>query len=158
VSALTAAGVLWGASNRVLTALLSPYVPYVARLAILVAVATAALAHMPYLIPLAVFLPYATAFFVVLLASLIYRRVLGLRVLSASGEVPPSPILFPNLRTYAVKVAMEFRDFFYSVATMLILWPLQASGPSGVADDTSKSYLATAGKALEPLFTPLGLP
>jgi ferrous iron transport protein B len=108
VSASTAAGVLWGTSNRVLTALLSPYVPCVARLAIFVAVATAALAHMPYLIPLAVFLPYATAFFVVLLASLIYRRVLGLRVLSASGEVPPSPILFPNLRIYAVEVAVEF--------------------------------------------------
>jgi ferrous iron transport protein B len=163
VSAVAAARVLWGASNRVLTALLSPYVPCVARLAIFVAVATAALAHMPYLIPLAVFLPYATAFLAVLLASLIYRGVLGLRVLSAGGEVSPSPILFPNLRIYAVKVAVEFRDFFYRVAplllaTMLILWPLQAFGPGGVADNMSKSYLATASKALEPLFTPLGLP
>ena len=163
VPAVATARVLWGTSNRVLTALLLPYVPCVARLAIFVAVATAALAHMPYLIPLAVFLPYAVAFFVVLLASLIYRRVLGLRVLSAGGEVPPSPILFPNLRIYAVKVAVEFRNFFYRMAplllaTMLILWPLQAFGPGGVADDMSESYLATAGKALEPLFAPLGLP
>ena len=77
--------------------------------------------------------------------------------------MPPSPILFPNLRIYAVKVAVEFRDFFYRVAplllaTMLILWPLQAFGPGGVADNMSKSYLATAGRALEPLFAPLGLP
>jgi ferrous iron transport protein B len=163
VPAVAAARVLWGASNRVLTALLLPYVPCAARLAIFVAVATAALAHMPYLIPLAVFLPYAAAFLAVLLASLIYRRVLGLSVLSAGGEVPPSPILFPNLRIYAVKVAVEFRDFFYRVAplllaTMLILWPLQAFGPGGVADNMSESYLATAGKALEPLFAPLGLP
>jgi ferrous iron transport protein B len=163
VPAVAAARVLWGASNRVLTALLLPYVPCAARLAIFAAVATAALTHMPYLIPLAVFLPYTAAFLAVLLASLIYRRMLGLEVLSAGGEVPPSPILFPNLRIYAVKVAVEFRDFFYRVAplllaTMLILWPLQTFGPGGVADNMSGSYLATAGKALEPLFAPLGLP
>jgi len=162
VPAVATARVLWGTSNRVLTALLLPYVPCVARLAIFVAVAVAALAHMPYLIPLAVFLPYVAAFLVVLLASLIYRRMLGLKVLSAGGELPPSPILFPNLRIYAIKVAVEFRDFFYRVAplllaTMLILWPLQAFGPGGVVDNMSESYLATAGKALEPLFAPLGL-
>ncbi|MFZ8807260.1 MAG: FeoB small GTPase domain-containing protein [Pyrobaculum sp.] len=162
VPAVATARVLWGRSNRVLTALLLPYVPCVARLAIFAAVAAAALARMPYLIPLAVFLPYVVAFLVVLLASLIYRRVLDLGA-AAGGEVPPSPILLPNLRIYAVKVAVEFRDFFYRVAplllaTMLILWPLQEFGPGGVADNMSESYLAMAGKALEPLFAPLGLP
>jgi Fe2+ transport system protein B len=130
------ARVLWGRSNRVLTALLLPYVPCVARLAIFAAVATAAFAHMPYLIPLAVFLPYVVAFFVVLLASLIYRRVLGLGA-AAGGEVPPSPILLPNLRIYALKVAAEFREFFHKVApplvaVMLALWPLQAFGPTAL--------------------------
>ncbi len=162
VPAVAAARVLWGKTNRVLTALLLPYVPCVARLAIFAAVATAAFAHMPYLIPLAVFLPYVVAFLVVLLASLIYRRVLGLGA-AASGGVPPSPILLPNLRIYALKVAAEFREFFHKVApplvaVMLALWPLQAFGPHGVAEDASHSYLALAGQAMQPLFGPLGMP
>jgi ferrous iron transport protein B len=162
VPAVATARVLWGRSNRVLTALLLPYVPCVARLAIFAAVATAAFAHMPYLIPLAVFLPYVVAFLVVLLASLIYRRVLGLGA-AAGGEVPPSPILLPNLRIYALKVAAEFREFFHKVApplvaVMLALWPLQAFGPHGVAEDVSHSYLAMAGQAMQPLFGPLDMP
>ena len=162
VPAVAAARVLWGRSNRVLTALLLPYVPCVARLAIFAAVATAAFAHMPYLIPLAVFLPYVVAFHVVLLASLIYRRVLGLGA-AAGGGVPPSPILLPNLRIYTLKVAAEFREFFHKVApplvaVMLALWPLQAFGPHGVAEDVSHSYLALAGQAMQPLFGPLGMP
>jgi len=162
VPAVATARVLWGRPNRVLTALLLPYVPCVARLAIFAAVATAAFAHMPYLIPLAVFLPYIVAFLVVLLASLIYRRVLGLGA-AAGGEVPPSPILLPNLRIYALKVAAEFREFFHKVApplvaVMLALWPLQAFGPHGVAEDVSHSYLALAGQAMQPLFEPLGMP
>jgi ferrous iron transport protein B len=162
VPAVATARVLWGRTNRVLTALLLPYVPCVARLAIFAAVATAAFAHMPYLIPLAVFLPYVVAFLVVLLASLIYRRVLGLGA-AAGGEVPPSPILLPNLRIYALKVAAEFREFFHKVApplvaVMLALWPLQAFGPHGVAEDVSHSYLALAGQAMQPLFGPLGMP
>jgi ferrous iron transport protein B len=162
VPAVATARVLWGRSNRVLTALLLPYVPCVARLAIFAAVATAAFAHMPYLIPLAVFLPYVVAFHVVLLASLIYRRLLGLGA-AAGGEVPPSPILLPNLRIYALKVAAEFREFFHKVAPPLVavvlaLWPLQAFGPHGVAEDASHSYLALAGQAMQPLFEPLGMP
>ena len=162
VPAVATARVLWGRSNRVLTALLLPYVPCVARLAIFAAVATAAFAHMPYLIPLAVFLPYVVAFLVVLLASLIYRRVLGLGA-AAGGGVPPSPILLPNLRIYALKVAAEFREFFHKVApplvaVMLALWPLQAFGPHGVAEDVSHSYLALAGQAMQPLFGPLDMP
>jgi ferrous iron transport protein B len=162
VPAVATARVLWGRANRVLTALLLPYVPCVARLAIFAAVATAAFAHMPYLIPLAVFLPYVVAFHMVLLASLIYRRVLGLGA-AAGGEVPPSPILLPNLRIYALKVAAEFREFFHKVApplvaVMLALWPLQAFGPHGVAEDVSHSYLALAGQAMQPLFAPLGMP
>ena len=162
VPAVAAARVLWGRANRVLTALLLPYVPCVARLAIFAAVATAAFAHMPYLIPLAVFLPYVVAFHVVLLASLIYRRLLGLGA-AAGGEVPPSPILLPNLRIYALKVAAEFREFFHKVApplvaVMLAIWPLQAFGPHGVAEDVSHSYLALAGQAMQPIFGPLGMP
>ncbi|AKT35696.1 small GTP-binding protein domain [Pyrobaculum sp. WP30] len=162
VPAVATARVLWGRSNRVLTALLLPYVPCVARLAIFAAVATAAFAHMPYLIPLAVFLPYVVAFLVVLLASFIYRRLLGLGA-AAGGEVPPSLILLPNLRIYALKVAAEFREFFHKVApplvaVMLALWPLQAFGPHGVAKDVSHSYLALAGQAMQPLFGPLGMP
>lgn len=162
VPAVATARVLWGRANRVLTALLLPYVPCVARLSIFAAVATAAFAHMPYLIPLAVFLPYVVAFHVVLLASLIYRRLLGLGA-AAGGEVPPSPILLPNLRIYALKVAAEFREFFHKVAPPLVavvlaLWPLQAFGPHGVAEDASHSYLALAGQAMQPLFEPLGMP
>jgi small GTP-binding protein domain len=162
VPAVATARVLWGRANRVLTALLVPYVPCVARLAIFVAVAVAALAHMPYFIPLAVFLPYLTAFVFVLIASIIYRKTLSLDI-AAVGRIPPTPILFPSLRIYITKVATGFRDFFVKVAplltaAMLLLWPLQVFGPGGVVEDVSDSYLGLAGRAIQPIFEPLGLP
>lgn len=162
VPAVASARVLWGSDNRKITALLAPYMPCAARLAIFTAVASAALANTPYLIPLAVFLPYAVAFLAVFAASKLYQLGLGVR-LAPSGEVPPAPLLMPNLRIYAVKIAVELREFLRKVGlllflTVLAIWPLTSFGPSGFTGDASSSYLALLGRYLEPLFRPMGIP
>ncbi|MEM1953353.1 MAG: FeoB small GTPase domain-containing protein, partial [Candidatus Caldarchaeum sp.] len=69
VPAIAGAKVLWGQANRTLTALLIPYMPCAARLAIFASVATAALVNAPYLIPLMVLLPYLISFAAAVTAS-----------------------------------------------------------------------------------------
>lgn len=162
VPAAASAGVLWGRGNRVLTALLVPYMPCVARLAIFAAVATAALAKTPYLIPVAVLTPYIAGLVFALVASAIYRKALGIKKTSF-GKIPPTPLMVPDTGIFFKKVAVEVLDFFKKVVPILIpalllLWPLTAFGPGGYVEDISQSYLAQAGRALEPLFSPMGLP
>ncbi|MEM1598966.1 MAG: ferrous iron transporter B [Pyrobaculum sp.] len=162
VPAAASAGVLWGRGNRVLTALLVPYMPCVARLAIFAAVATAALAKTPYLIPAAILLPYIAGLVFALVASAVYRKVLGIER-SSFGKTPPTPLMVPDVGIFFKKVAVEILEFFRKVAPILIpalllLWPLTAFGPGGYVEDVSQSYMAQAGRALEPLFSPMGLP
>ncbi|ABL87441.1 small GTP-binding protein [Pyrobaculum islandicum DSM 4184] len=162
VPAVSTARVLWGHGNRLLTALLVSYVPCVARLAIFTAVAVAALTKTPYLIPLAIFLPYAAAFAIVWVASAVYRLMLGVKPAPA-GEVPPTPLMLPNGRIYLTKLAISMKDFLIKVVLLIAifvvaLWPLTHFGPSGYTEDMAASYLAEFGRAIEPLFAPLGLP
>ncbi|MCU7787001.1 ferrous iron transporter B [Pyrobaculum sp. 3827-6] len=162
VPGVTTAKVMWGSGSRVVTALLTPFIPCVARLAIFTAVATAALAKIPYLIPLAVFLPYAAAFIFAVTASFIYRKVLNIKG-EAMGFVPPAPLMWPNLGIYMRKVAISFKEFISKAGVLIALvvialWPLQAFGPGGLVDDVSQSYLGIMGMALQPIFEPIGLP
>ncbi len=162
VPAATTAKALWGRGSRVLTALLTPYVPCVARLAIFVAVAAAALSRIPYLIPVAVFIPYLISFGFALIASFIYRKALGIKT-EAIGIVPPAPLMWPRWNIYFKKVAVSYKEFILKVgpllsAVIIALWPLSAYGPGGYVEDISQSYLAAIGNALEPLFEPMGLP
>ncbi|MGC9106006.1 MAG: FeoB small GTPase domain-containing protein [Thermoprotei archaeon] len=162
VPGVATARVMWGRESRVVTALLAPFIPCVARLAIFTAVATAALTKVPYLIPLAVFLPYVVAFLFTVVASFIYRRILRVKG-GALGFVPPAPLMWPSLSVYTRKVATNFAEFM-SKAGLLIalaviaLWPLQAFGPEGLVEDVSQSYLGIAGRAIQPVFEPIGLP
>jgi ferrous iron transport protein B len=160
VPAISTAAVLWGAGSRLLTALLVPYVPCVARLAIFVAAAAAALRGAPHLVPLAVFLPYAAALAVIPLASHLYRGLLKAPPL-IHGEVPPAPLMPPSPRIFALKLAVYLGDSLRKVvpllaAFILVLWPLTSLGPGGIVDSISESYLARAGRALEALFAPMG--
>ena len=160
VPAVNAAGVLWGAGSRFLTALLVPYVPCAARLAIFVAVAAAALRGAPHLVPLAIFLPYAAALAVIPLASHLYRRLFKTPPLIC-GEVPPAPLMLPSPRIFALKLAVYLRDSLRKVAPLLaafvlVLWPLESLGPGGIVESISESYLAWAGRALEAFFAPMG--
>ncbi|WP_258870520.1 ferrous iron transporter B [Pyrobaculum aerophilum] len=162
VPAAITAKALWGRGSRVLTALLTPYVPCVARLAIFVAVAAAALSRIPYLIPVAVFIPYLISFGFALIASFIYRKALGIKT-EAIGIVPPAPLMWPRWYIYFKKVAVSYKEFILKVgpllsAVIIALWPLRAYGPGGYVEDISQSYLAAIGNAFEPLFKPMGLP
>ena len=163
VPAVGSAKVLWGYGNRVLTALLVPYMPCVARLAIFTAVAAAALAQWPYLIPLAVLIPYFISFIAALAASFIYRRAAGIERAALARAPPPAPILLPAPKIFIKKVAAGFVEFFKRVAPLLVifliaLWPLKAFGPGGFVEDVAESYLAAAGRAVEPVFAWAGLP
>jgi len=161
VPAISTVKVMWGRGNRVLTALLVPYVPCAARLSLFVAVAAAVLANRPYLIPLAVFLPYAASGVAILLASLIYRR--ALRVEPRVEGLPPTPLMWPSGRIYALKVWAYLKDFLTKAGPLIVLlplalWPLTAFGPGGFAVDMSHSWLAVFGQALAAAFEPMGIP
>ncbi|MEM4743266.1 MAG: nucleoside recognition domain-containing protein, partial [Pyrobaculum sp.] len=41
---------------------------------------------------------------------------------------------------------------------LIALWPLKAFGPGGFVEDVAESYLAAAGRAVEPVFAWAGLP
>jgi len=161
IPAISTVKVMWGRGNRVLTALLVPYVPCAARLSLFVAVAAAVLANRPYLIPLAVFIPYVVSGVVILTASLIYRRFL--HVTPRVEGLPPTPLMWPNGRIYALKVWIYFKDFLVKAGWLiavfpLVLWPLTAFGPGGFAEDMSQSWLAAFGQAVAPVFEPMGIP
>ena len=160
VPAISTVKVMWGRGNRVLTALLVPYVPCAARLSLFVAVAVAVLANRPYLIPLAVFLPYAVSGVVILTASLIYRRTL--RVAPRVEGLPPTPLMWPSGRIYALKVWAYLKDFLTKAGPLIVLlplalWPFTAFGPGGFTEDMSHSWLAVLGQALAAAFEPMGI-
>lgn len=161
VPALSTAKVMWGRGNRLLTALLVPYVPCAARLSLFVAIAAAALADKPYLVPLAVFAPYAVSALAILAASAIYRRAFNVR--PAIEGLPPTPLMLPNWRIYLVKVRVYFTDFFKKAGLLIVLlplalWPLTAFGPGGIAESPADSWMAIAGRSLGAVLEPLGIP
>lgn len=161
VPALSTVRVMWGRGNRLMSALLVPYVPCAARLSLFVAVSAAVFSARPYLVPLAVFVPYAVAALAVLAASLIYRK--AFRVVPRVEGLPPTPLMIPNLRIYALKVWTGFKDFLVKAGLLIalfpaVIWPLTHFGPSGFVSDISESWLAEAGKAFGALLAPAGIP
>ncbi|MFP3251032.1 MAG: ferrous iron transporter B [Thermoproteus sp.] len=161
VPALSTVRVMWGRGNRLMTALLVPYVPCSARLSLFVAIAAVAFSSRPYLIPLAVFIPYAVSAAVVFAAAFAYRRLL--RAVPAVEGLPPTPLMLPNARIYALKVWLDFKSFLAKAGLLIALfpaalWPLTHFGPSGFVVDASGSWLAEAGRAFGALLAPLGVP
>lgn len=162
VPALASARVLWGCSNRTLIALMIPFMPCAARLAIFASVATAALINMPHLIPLMVLLPYPVSLAAASLASLFYQRALRIKP-TPVGYVPEAPVIPPHPKMYVKKLAIEFRSFLQKVGPplllfLILLWPLKAFGLGGFTGDVSQSLIAEAGKALEPAFSHMEWP
>lgn len=161
VPALSITKVMWGRGNRLLTALLVPYVPCAARLSLFVAIATAALAERPYLVPFAVFIPYAVSALIILAASAIYSR--ALRARPRVEGLPPTPLMLPNWNIYAIKIWHYFKDFFKKAGLLIallpsVLWPLTAFGPGGLAASPADSWMAIAGEHLGAVLAPLGIP
>ncbi|AFA39902.1 small GTP-binding protein domain protein [Pyrobaculum oguniense TE7] len=161
VPALSTAKVIWGRGNRVLTALLVPYVPCAARLSLFVAIATAVLSNKPLLVPFAVLVPYAVSAMAILGASAVYRSVFKTRPLVEG--LPPTPLMLPNWRIYLLKIWLYFKEFLYKAGLLIValpiaLWPLTAFGPAGPAESPADSWMAVVGRYLDAVFAPLGIP
>ncbi len=68
----------------------------------------------------------------------------------------------PNARTIAIYVWEKIKDYLTKAGTVIflasvIMWALLNFGPSGYVTDIRTSFGAYVGKAVVPLFTPLGL-
>ena len=68
----------------------------------------------------------------------------------------------PNARTIAIYVWEKIKDYLTKAGTVIflasvIMWALLNFGPSGYETDIGTSFGAYVGKAVVPLFTPLGL-
>ena len=68
----------------------------------------------------------------------------------------------PNARTIAIYVWEIIKDYLTKAGTVIflasvIMWALLNFGPSGYVTDIGTSFGAYVGKAVVPLFTPLGL-
>ncbi|MDW8063822.1 MAG: ferrous iron transporter B [Candidatus Caldarchaeum sp.] len=162
VPALAGARILWGRGNRIITALLVPFMPCAARLAIFASVATAALAMHPHLVPLMIFLPYVVSLIAVIPVSLLYRKAFRTEPTPA-GYIPNAPLMLPKFRIYVLKLFIEFKEFLKKVGPalllfLILLWPFKAFGFGGFTDDISQSFIAQTGKLLDPLFAPMELP
>lgn len=68
----------------------------------------------------------------------------------------------PNARTIAIYVWEKIKDYLTKAGTVIfiasvIMWILLNFGPSGYVTDISLSFGSYIGKAIVPIFTPLGL-
>ena len=68
----------------------------------------------------------------------------------------------PNARTIAIYVWEKIKDYLTKAGTVIfvasvIMWILLNFGPTGYVTDISASFGAWIGKAIVPIFTPLGL-
>lgn len=68
----------------------------------------------------------------------------------------------PNVRTIAIYVWEKIKDYLTKAGTVIfvasvIMWLLLNFGPSGFVSDISGSFGALIGKAIVPVFRPLGL-
>lgn len=68
----------------------------------------------------------------------------------------------PNAHSIAIYVWEKVEDYFTRAGTVIfvasiIVWGLLNCGPSGLVDDMGQSFGAIIGKALVPVFAPIGL-
>lgn len=68
----------------------------------------------------------------------------------------------PNARTIAIYVWEKVKDYLTKAGTVIfiasvVMWILLNFGPSGYVNDISLSFGSLAGKAVVPVFTPIGL-
>lgn len=68
----------------------------------------------------------------------------------------------PNARTIAIYVWEKVKDYLTRAGTVIflasvVMWVLLNFGPSGYVTDISKSFGSCIGKAIVPLFAPIGL-
>jgi len=159
IPSMNATKVLWGKRSRILTALLVPYIPCAPRMALFIIIASVVLPS--YLVPIAVLLPYFAMIIAIFLGFLIYRSIVGHP--QEVEKLPPTPIMMPNWRIVGLRTWDYLVDFLKKlslliIGTTILLWLPSILGPGGITYDVGNSWLAIAGKALEPAFAPIGIP
>ncbi|MGC9209157.1 MAG: FeoB small GTPase domain-containing protein [Nitrososphaeria archaeon] len=158
VPSISATRMLWGEKSRTLTALIIPYMPCAPRMALFIIIAAAVLPA--YLVPFAVILPYVAAVVAAFIAAVFYRIFIGQP--KAVEKLPPTPVMLPYWRIVVLRTWDYVKDFLHKLSllilgTTVLLWLPTVFGPNGVTLNVENSWLAMAGKALEPAFAPMGL-
>jgi ferrous iron transport protein B len=158
VPAIMASRTLKDEDDRLMTILVSPLVPCAARMEVFVFLAGAFFA--PSVAGQVVFSLMILSFILIAIVGVLFRKFL------ASGERQPFVMELPpyNMPTpkgllfhmwgRAKMFVQKAGTFIFLVA--IIMWFL-ASNPSGVEYGGAESYIGVLGKAVAPLFAPLGL-
>ena len=168
VPAIMATGAMPNTRDRVLTALMIPYIPCTARFAIIALIAAAV---MPHLIGIVVVIPYLVAFIGISIVS----RVSKVHVRFISGNVPYiyelPPLTMPLHRAFIKKVWHYTYDFISRAGVLIVVfvvitWMLSISGPRGLIGPEAlanpsmltETWLGIVGRAIAPLFNPINVP
>ncbi|GAB6946934.1 ferrous iron transport protein B [Vulcanisaeta sp. JCM 16161] len=168
VPAITATKAIPSTRDRVLTALMIPYIPCTARFVIISLIAAAVL---PHLMGLVVVLPYAVA----LIGVIIISSFSKVRLRFIGKSVPYSytlpPLVLPLHKAFIRKVWHYTYEFLIRAGTLIVIfvivmWFLSISGPGGVIGPEAlgspvllkQTWLGVIGNAMAPLLSPIGIP
>jgi ferrous iron transport protein B len=168
VPAIAATRAIPGTRDRLLTALMIPYIPCTARFVIIALIAAAV---MPQLMGVIVIIPYVVAFIGITIVS----RLTRVRVRFVSGTVPYvyelPPLIIPLHRAFIKKVWYYTYDFVIRAGLLIfvfiiVMWLLSISGPGGLIgpaalinpDLLRDTWLGIVGNAMAPLLKPIGIP
>ncbi len=161
VPAIVGARILESDEEKLLTSLLAPLIPCQARLVVILVFVSAFFSN-PLLQALMVVFLYLYSGLLIVLLSLLFRRIL------LKGYEPPEIIIElppyhkPSLRVvwwYAWDHTVHFLKKAGTVilALSVIMWYLVAYGPGGAAT-VEESYAAILGRLLVPVTSLMGLP
>jgi len=168
IPAIMATRAMPSTRDRVLTVLMIPYIPCTARFAIIALIAAAV---MPHLIGVVVVIPYVVAFISISIVSRISR--VHVRFINENTpytyELPP--LVVPLHKAFTKKIWHYTHDFISRAGVLIIVfimmtWLLSVSGPRGLVGPEAlanpsvltETWLGIVGKALAPLFNPIGIP
>ena len=168
VPAIVATRAMPSTRDRVLTALMIPYIPCTARFVIIALIAAAVI---PQLMGLIVIIPYVVAFIGVTIVSSLSRvriRPIG-KPISYVYELPP--LIIPLHRAFIKKVWYYTYEFIVRAGLLIftfivIVWLLSVSGPRGLIgpaaltnpDLLRYTWLGVVGGVMGPLLAPIGVP
>ncbi len=158
VPAVMGTRIMTSQRNRIITMLLIPFTLCSARLQVFVFVA--GILYSPAVAPLVLFALYTLSFVIVILVGLI------LKLFDFAGKPEPfiieiPPYRKPMVKTVAIRVWMEAKDFLYRASTLIIIgvilvW-LLTHLPTDVAVGSKDSWAGILGHKLLPIFHPLGI-
>ena len=168
VPAITATRAMPSTRDRVLTALMIPYIPCTARFVIISLIAAAVL---PHLMGIVVILPYIVA----LIGVVIISSLSKIRLRFIGGSMPYSytlpPLIIPLYKAFIKKVWHYTYEFISRAGALIIIfviimWLLSVSGPSGIIGPEAlrdpsllrQTWLGIVGNVMAPLLSPIGIP